>query len=229
MQIDLFSDNSPNYPSGSPSKSPSESPFDSLSDSCQKIELTDGELVYCPDWLSASESTDLYRVFSRLAWQQSQIRMMGQYVTIPRLNAWYGDLGANYGYSGVRLPLNTWTSELRVLREQLLSTTGCRFNSVLANWYRSGQDSVSWHSDDEPELGENPVIASVSLGETRRFQLRHKTKREIETVALDLASGSLLLMLGKTQTHWQHQIPKTKRIIGGRINLTFRNIVNNEK
>ena len=114
---------------------------------------------------------------------------------------------------------------LILIKEKIEKEIGLNFNSVLANLYRDGKDSVSWHSDDEPELGINPIIASISFGETRRFQLRHKSNKELEKVEIALTHGSLLIMKGTTQHYWKHQIPKTAKNIGTRINLTFR-IVN---
>ena len=142
----------------------------------------------------------------------------------PRLNAWYGDPGCRYGYSGTRFEPLPWTETLTDIKERLTATLGVAFNSMLANRYRDGRDSVAWHSDDEPELGRNPVIASVSLGATRRFTLKHKSRRDIRPLAVDLTHGSLLVMSGPTQHQWLHQIAKTTRIVGERINLTFRYI-----
>ena len=130
---------------------------------------------------------------------------------IPRLNAWYGDDNTDYGYSGIQLDSQRWTKELYVLKDQVQEFTGERFNSVLLNWYRDGSDSVAWHSDDEKELGLNPVIASLSLGQTRQFSLRHKTNKSLPTTSIDLAGGSLLLMKGETQHNWEHCIAKTKK------------------
>ena len=139
---------------------------------------------------------------------------------IPRLTAWHG--AAGYVYSGIRLTPAAWTPpllELKALAERL---AGERFNSVLLNLYRDGRDSVSWHADNEPGLGRDPVIASLSLGAVRRFQLKHR--RLDERLALDLPHGSCLIMAGATQHHWLHQLPKTTRPVGPRINLTFRHM-----
>ncbi len=175
-------------------------------------------------WLSAAEARSLQaRLTDSLHWQQTVIRVYGRTQPIPRLNAWYGEPGASYTYSGARFVPEPFTPELTVLRERLQAFTGGHFNSVLANLYRDGNDSVGWHSDNEPELGPEPVIASISLGATRRFRLRHA---QYPPVSVDLHDGDLLLMTGPLQHHWQHTLPKTRRPVGARINLTFREIVN---
>lgn len=160
-----------------------------------------------------------------IAWQQDQIVMYGNSLPIPRLNAWYGDEGMDYSYSGIALSARPWNQSLLTLKRQLETHLNTRFNSVLANYYRDGNDSVGWHADDEPELGPTPLIASVSFGQARRFSLRHKTDRSLPVQHLELAGGSLLVMTGDTQRHWQHQLAKTRDSIAGRINLTFRTIV----
>lgn len=155
-------------------------------------------------------------------WEQRSIRIMGRTIPQPRLIAWFGD--KPYTYSGLTVnPDTPFTPLLSLLRAKVELATGASFNSVLLNLYRNGNDSIAWHSDDEPELGPNPTIASVSLGATRRFNLKHKTTQE--TRSLDLAHGSLVLMSGTSQAHWKHSVPKTKALVGERINLTFRNLV----
>ena len=188
--------------------------------------LRDGALRLYPQWLELRRAENLkLQLQKSLHWEQSRIRIHGREIPIPRLNAWYGDPGCDYQYSGYRLPLHDWTSELLELRQQVQEETGKQFNSLLANWYRDGNDSVGWHSDDEPELGHNPVIASLSLGATRRFNLRHRTRAEETLVSLALNSGSLLLMLGSTQHFWKHCVPKTRKSTFDRINLTFRYVL----
>ncbi len=158
-----------------------------------------------------------------LAWQQPQLRIFGRIVNAPRLEAWYGDTGAAYSYSGLAHEPLPWTPELQALRKRVERTARVSFNSVLANLYRDGSDSNGWHADDEPELGEQPVIASLSLGAPRRFLLRHrKTGDRVEIV---LESGSLLVMRGATQECWKHSVPKQRTVQMPRINLTFRSIV----
>jgi len=158
-----------------------------------------------------------------VAWRQDHARMFGKPIRLPRLTAWHGDPGAGYLYSGIANEPLPWTPELARLRELVESAAGARFNSVLLNLYRDGNDSVGWHADDEPELGQNPLIASLSLGHTRTFRFRHNETRRTISVVLD--SGSLLVMRGSIQHEWQHCLPKTKRAVGPRINLTFRWIV----
>lgn len=158
----------------------------------------------------------------RLNWVQSEIRMAGRFVKIPRLNAWYGDARARYQYSGAFFTPEDWTPELLAIRGAVELASGQKFNSVLANYYRDGQDSVAWHADDEPELGRNPYIASLSLGDTRRFLLRPINPKSADKIEINLAHNSLLLMSGALQHHWHHQIPKTSLSKGPRINLTFR-------
>ncbi len=159
-------------------------------------------------------------LLSCVEWAEGEIVFSGKAVKIPRLTAWYGDEGAAYVYSGIRNEPLPWTLELADLRELVSKEAGVRFNSVLLNLYRDGADSVAWHSDDEPELGPTPTIASISLGATRRFRLRHKKTRE--TLAIDLEGGSILLMSGESQRHWEHCLTKTKLEVSERINLTFR-------
>lgn len=155
-----------------------------------------------------------------IAWRQDEATVMGRRLPIPRLQAWHGD--GEYVYSGLRLAPERWTPDLLVLKGIAEEIAGESFNSVLINLYRDGRDSVAWHADDEPSLGHNPVIASISLGAVRRFQLKHKVTGE--RIDLDLPHGSCLVMAGTTQHHWRHQIPKTRRPIGPRINLTFRRL-----
>jgi alkylated DNA repair dioxygenase AlkB len=140
---------------------------------------------------------------------------------VPRLVAWHGDPGAVYTYSGTAHEPRPWTDDLRSVRERLQRLTGHRYNSVLLNLYRDGRDGMGWHADDEPELGPAPAIASLSLGATRRFRLRHRGQRELGC-AVDLAHGDLLLMAGGTQSAYLHALPKTARLVGERINLTWR-------
>ena len=176
---------------------------------------------YSPGFLDPSPAQELMvRLMESVPWGEEEIFLHGKMVKSPRLTAWYGDSGASYMYSGVpHTPLD-WSPELSALRELVSSAAGVSFNSVLLNLYRGGEDSVSWHSDDEPELGPEPVIASVSLGATRRFRLRERSTRE--SLGLDLADGSMLQMSGASQRDWEHCVTKTKRAVGPRINLTFR-------
>jgi alkylated DNA repair dioxygenase AlkB len=146
--------------------------------------------------------------------------MYGKRINFPRLTAWYGDNDKPYSFSGITLNPLSWTKTLSEIKNRIEPKAGVSFNSVLLNLYRDGNDSISWHTDAEPELGKNPVIASVNFGETRNFQLRHiETKEKVE---IELVHGSLLIMQGELQHFWQHQVPKTAKKIKDRINLTFR-------
>ncbi len=191
----------------------------------QNIVAPDAELKYWPNWLSQDRHRQLLHVLSGLNWEQSFITIAGKSILTPRLHAWYGDQYACYGYSGVDLPINPWTNELQQLRNDLQMEAQCKFNSVLANLYRDGADSVDWHADDEPELGKFPTIASLSLGVPRKFIMRHKARRDVSKVELTLEPGSLFIMAGATQRYWLHKIPKVSAVSGPRINLTFRLIV----
>lgn len=186
--------------------------------------LFGGCVEYCPDFLGKEESCHLLdRLWSELEWSQTEITLFGRSVMQPRLVAWYGDPGARYSYSGIALDPIPWHPSLLEIKHRIEAFTGQHFNSVLANAYRDGRDSMGWHSDDENELGPEPFIASLSLGEERRFLLREKGKK---SVGLSLGSGSLLLMKNDCQQRFQHSLPKTRRKIGLRVNLTFRAIKN---
>ncbi|MRI32110.1 alpha-ketoglutarate-dependent dioxygenase AlkB [Endozoicomonas sp. OPT23] len=194
----------------------------------QTITAPDTELTLWPQVYSDSECCQLFaELHQSLHWQQDQIKIFGKVFDVPRLQAWYADPGLSYQYSGIQLQPETWTPLLLDIRKQVETQSQQSFNSVLVNLYRDGQDSNGWHADNEPELGVNPVIASLSLGETRRFRLKHRQAKDasISPITLDLKQGSLLLMAGRTQSCWQHCITKTARTVQPRINLTFRNII----
>ena len=185
-----------------------------------QIAIQDGTLYYIPDWLSRARADHLFECLkSELEWQQGNVKVYGRWHPIPRLQAWYGDPSAIYAYSGKPLTPKPWHPELSHLREDL-AKVGISCNAVLANLYRDGNARVGWHSDNEKELGQHPVIASISLGSTRTFQLKHK--RTNERIDLEVESGSLLLMAGATQDNWLHALPQRKRITESRINLTYR-------
>ncbi|WP_216690468.1 alpha-ketoglutarate-dependent dioxygenase AlkB family protein [Hymenobacter siberiensis] len=187
------------------------------------LPLPQAELLFDPAFLPATAADALLaQLTAAVAWEQRSIRIFGQEIPQPRLTAWYGDAEARYTYSGLTWEPRPWLPALQALRQRLEATTGARFNSVLLNLYRDGRDSMGWHADDEPELGPGPAIASLSLGATRRFRLRPRAGLAHAPFGLDLPSGSLLLMRGSTQQHWQHALPKTARPIGPRLNLTFR-------
>lgn len=184
-----------------------------------------GEVFYDNNFLSNDQAVNLYdKMLKNIAWGEYPIKMFGKTFLQPRLIAWYGDAGIQYRYSKTTFVANSWNTELLYIKEKLKENLGLDFNSVLLNLYRNGQDSMGWHSDNEKELGINPVIASISLGATRQIQFR-QTLDHRQKIALNLESGSLLLMQGATQHHWQHQIPKTAKVEMARMNLTFRNIL----
>jgi alkylated DNA repair dioxygenase AlkB len=162
----------------------------------------------------------LQKLKDEIDWKQESMNMYGKQVDFPRLTAWYGDNNKPYSFSGVTLQPKIWTKELLEIKQKIEPLSNVVFNSVLLNLYRCGNDSISWHTDAEKELGKNPVIASVNFGATRKFQLRHiKTNEKVE---IELTHGSLLIMQGELQHFWQHQVPKTSKIVNERINLTFR-------
>ena len=158
---------------------------------------------------------------TKVAWRQDHLKMFGNLIPVPRLESWVADEGLDYTYSGIHHEPDPWIDELVELRDLSTSHTGTRFNSVLCNLYRDGSDGVDWHADDEPEFGPMPVIASWSLGATRRFDLRRVDDHSIK-VELELHHGDLVIMSGTTQELWRHRVPKTKKPVGERINLTFR-------
>lgn len=186
------------------------------------IVSTDGEVIFYRDFFNVDESDRLFlELNSSIEWQQDTIVIFGKRIPLPRLQAWYGDEGKSYTYSGIEQHPKPWTPVLLAIKTRIEKVAPVKFNSVLLNLYRHGKDSVAWHSDDEPELGQNPIIGSVSFGDTRRFSLKHKQMKE-RKVEIDLPHGSFLLMRGATQHYWQHQIAKTTKAVKPRINLTFR-------
>jgi alkylated DNA repair dioxygenase AlkB len=183
----------------------------------------DGEVFLLEGFIPRDEADScLARLLHELAFAEETLIIAGREVKVPRRVAWYGDPGACYRYSGIdHLPL-PWTDTLRVLKLRVEEACGHAFNSVLANLYRNGNDSMGWHADKERELGPNPFIASLSFGATRSFRLRHD--KTGETLALPLSHGDLLLMGGRLQHHWRHCVPKAREAQSPRINLTFRTI-----
>lgn len=180
---------------------------------------------YVPGFLGEDEAADLMRgLIEETPWEQHRIKLFGKEVDCPRLSAWYGDESAVYTYSGRTLEPLRWTMRLLKLRDNLEEQLGESYNSVLLNYYRDGQDSMGCHSDDEPELGTDPAIASISLGAVRDFVFKSKAEPSIKHM-IALEHGSLLHMFGTCQVEWQHSLPKRKRVVGPRVNLTFRNIV----
>ncbi|WP_170833938.1 alpha-ketoglutarate-dependent dioxygenase AlkB family protein [Pseudomonas argentinensis] len=186
------------------------------------LHLADAELAYRPRWLDAATADDwLRRLVGQTPWQQPEVVLFGRQLPVPRLVAWYGDSEARYRYSGMTHQPLPWTPLLAEIRQHLVDALGQPLNGALLNYYRDGQDSMGWHSDDERELGAEPLVASLSLGGVRRFDLRRKGATRIEH-SLQLEHGSLLVMSGQTQHHWQHQVAKTRQPCAPRLNLTFR-------
>jgi alkylated DNA repair dioxygenase AlkB len=189
-----------------------------------RIELPDADLDYRPGWLGVAAAARLFATLrDAVPWEVHRIRLFGREHASPRLSCWIGDPAAVYRYSGTRFAPHPWLPDLAALRERLCAELGAPFNSVLANLYRDGRDAMGWHSDDEPELGPAPVIASVSLGTPRPFVLKHRRDPALRH-ALVLEPGSLLVMAGATQRHWKHALPRTAKPVGARINLTFRQV-----
>lgn len=187
--------------------------------------LQDADLSVCywPAFLTAEQAQLMFeRLIRTIDWQQGEIRIFGKVHPEPRLSAWYGDPQAAYRYSSKRMLPLPWTPELFQLKGQLESARVGRFNGVLLNLYRDGEDYMGYHADNEPELGPEPIIASLSLGAERRFLLKQRQTGQKHTLLLE--SGSLLVMSGPTQQHWLHSLPKARRVKEPRINLTFRTI-----
>ena len=190
-----------------------------------QLDLPGAELRFFPQWLSLPQADALLRAIrATVEWETHRIRMFGRHVDSPRQSSWIGDEGADYTYSGTRFAPRPWPEPLVALRQQLDHDLEHRFNSVLANRYRDGRDYMGWHSDDEAALGIRPIIASISLGATRRFVLKHR-KESSRPLQLELPHGSLLVMGGDTQVNYRHALPRTARPVGERINLTFRKIL----
>jgi alkylated DNA repair dioxygenase AlkB len=184
----------------------------------------DGELYLIKQFYRLPESDHLFAALETgLIWEEEAIFIFGKWVKVPRLMCWYGDLDAYYRYSGVNHQPIFWNEALQPVREKVEQQCGSAFNSVLALLYRDGKDSMGCHADDEKELGVNPVIASLSLGDERLFKLHHKKSKE--TLDITLGHGDLLVMAGTLQHHWMHSVPKTKKLKTPRINLTFRKIL----
>jgi alkylated DNA repair dioxygenase AlkB len=189
----------------------------------ERLSVDDAELWW---WRRIDLGRDLDKLVAQLIdgcpWRQEEITVYGKAYLQPRLSAWYGDLG--YSYSGIRLEPLPWPATLLDIKARVQQLVGHEFNSVLLNYYRDQNDKMGMHSDDEKELGERPVIASLSLGETRTLLLRHKTRKDLPTIKLALPCGSLLLMCGDTQRYWRHGINSERNHCAARINLTFRQI-----
>jgi alkylated DNA repair dioxygenase AlkB len=195
-----------------------ENKFETLRD---KIGLN---IFYFPNFLGKKKSDLLYKKFhGNIPWQKYKIKIFGKIYNQPRLTSFHSIGDKKYNYSQIGIKNNYMTDDLKVLLNQIHSKTDYKFNSVLLNLYRDGMDSNGWHSDNEPELGNDPKIASITLGEERFFHIKHRKTKDLSFKIL-LKHGSLLLMGEKSQTEWVHQIPKTKKKIKPRINLTYRYI-----
>lgn len=194
-------------------------------DTNEHLILPDAELIYVPDFFNTTEANQYFkRLQEDTPWQHDDIKVFGKTYKQPRLTALYGDERTPYSYSNITMYPHPFTLDLKVIRDKVEAFSEVRFNSVLLNWYRHGQDSNGWHADNEPTLGQNPVIASVTFGAERPFHFKHRTLKD-QRHKLVLKHGSLLIMKGEMQHYWLHQIAKTKQDIGGRINLTFRQLI----
>lgn len=187
----------------------------------ETINIQNGQYIYIPNFFDKKIADNYFKAFiETIQWEQQSMNMYGKQIPFPRLTTWYGDNNKPYSFSGITLSPHPWSKELLEIKKAIEPKSGTVFNSVLLNRYRNGNDSISWHTDAEKELGNNPVIASVNFGAERKFQLKHiHTNQRIDII---LKHGSLLIMKGELQHYWKHQVPKTKKIVNERINLTFR-------
>ena len=191
----------------------------------ERFDIEDAEINFA-SLIELPKNSDalLHELIEETPWRSESVTIWGKTHLQPRLIAWYGDAGQSYTYSGIRLDPLRWTQTLDALRQAIEAMAGETFNSVLLNYYRNHRDSMGFHSDDERELGPAPIIASLSLGATRTFILKHKTRVDLKPVRIDLHSGSLVVMKGTTQRFWKHGIDKQTKPCGPRVNLTFRRI-----
>jgi len=186
------------------------------------LDLPDSIITYHPNLIDPETATHYFKILrNTVPWQHDDIKVFGKIYPQPRLTAFYGNGTKPYSYSNIIMHPRPFTDELLEIKQQIEETEDVKFNSCLLNLYRNGKDSNGWHADDEKELGQDPIIASISLGQERPFYLRHKKDAKLRHKII-LAHGSLLLMKGSTQHYWQHQVPKTAKPIAERINLTFR-------
>ncbi|MCP4076917.1 MAG: alpha-ketoglutarate-dependent dioxygenase AlkB [Gammaproteobacteria bacterium] len=187
----------------------------------------DGEVNYFGEIIGATEATHYFdRLLKTIEWKNDEVIIAGKHIITKRKVAWYGNKNYAYHYSNTTKHALPWTTELSALKTHVESQCGIMFNSCLLNLYHNGDEGMSWHSDDEKELGENPTIASFSLGSERKFSFKHKVTKK--TVSMLLQTGSLLIMKANTQAHWLHSLPKTTKSSTPRINLTFRNIIKSD-
>lgn len=176
------------------------------------------------DWVlgSVDSTAVMNTLVSEVEWETHTIRMFGKEYLQPRLVAWFGDAGSEYSYSGLKMNVRDWVEPVNSLKSIVEEHAGTTFNSVLVNYYRDGRDKVGWHRDDEPELGSEPTIASLSIGATRRFKFSHLASREV--VSVELPTGSLVVMSGLSQACWEHEVPRQLNVKEARLNLTFRKV-----
>ncbi|MCZ8197255.1 MAG: alpha-ketoglutarate-dependent dioxygenase AlkB [Flavobacterium sp.] len=185
------------------------------------FDLPDAEIEYHPSLFNSEKSKELFELLkNEIPWQHDEITVYGKKHLQPRLTSLFGNDGKPYGYSNIIMQPNRWNPLLMFIKNEVESICNENFTTVLLNYYRDGKDSNGWHADNEKELGRNPIIASVSFGTERVFQLKHNTTNQRQNINLE--NGSLLIMKGTTQHFWKHQIPKSSKEIGARINLTFR-------
>lgn len=183
--------------------------------------LPDAEISYYPSFFENEKANDLFLALQKdIPWQQDEIVVFGKKHPQPRLTSLFGNEGKPYKYSNIIMQPNPWIALIMYIKNEVEKEISANFTTVLLNYYRNGQDSNGWHADNEKELGRNPIIASVSFGAERNFQLKHNKLNCKQYIILE--HGSLLIMQGTTQHFWKHQIPKTTKIVGPRINLTFR-------
>ncbi|MGH8041102.1 MAG: alpha-ketoglutarate-dependent dioxygenase AlkB family protein [Rudaea sp.] len=187
------------------------------------IELAGADVRLARFCTAGQASAWFARLQQEIPWQRHRVKLFGRELEVPRLACWMGDAGAVYSYSRMRYVPQPWTRAMAQLRTQVSALCGEIYNGVLCNLYRNGRDAMGWHSDDEPELGQHPRIASLSFGAPRRFCLRHRRERD-RRVEIVLESGDLLLMAAATQANYQHALPRTRACAVPRINLTFRPI-----
>lgn len=186
------------------------------------LDLPDAEIIYYPNFFDKEEADSIFeQLVNDIPWQQDDIKVFGKTHPQPRLTALFGNKGISYSYSNIKMHPHPWNVLLQKIKSIVEDCSETNFTTVLLNQYRNGKDSNGWHADNEKELGTNPIIASLSFGAERNFQLKHNSDLSLKK-SIILEHGSLLLMKGTTQHYWKHQIPKTSKPIGSRINLTFR-------
>lgn len=191
----------------------------------EQVHIQDANVSYIRQFeLAQSPELIMQELISTVPWRAENVVVWGKAYPQPRLIAWYGDPERSYTYSGIRLQPLPWTSLLLEIKSRVEAISGSEFNSVLLNYYRDNRDSMGFHSDDEPELGLHPTIASISLGQERSLIFKHKTAQSLKRIRLPLGSGSLLIMSGETQRYWLHGIEKERKQCGPRVNLTLRRI-----